>query len=410
MIRKLKICCFLLTLSLGWMGCESNIGLDFPPHQKELAVFCFFTPAEPWSVLVHQTFGLGEPVRPNPPFAVTNATVEILEDDVVVAQLEHVEGGLYSLPDVYPEAGVSYSIRVSAPDFPTVSGSDVIPSSLPPPILSLRDSVKTNPETRDILSELDLQISDPGDQTNYYSIEVFADYGAGTISESVTTENPTLLSTPFINLFGKDNEYLIVFDDGSFNGEQFTATVDIRRHVANSYSANILHLSEAYYRFLLSLAQIESSSENPFAEPVRPFSNLQGGQGVFAGYSVAKGAPLELNEVNLKTIASEYTSRAFFDVSQFPNIQLLPDQAFITLNLTADGGASGHIFVDSTFNIYDPTQTIDTDFEGTFAYDGTYVTLSLTPDIFLNDILWQYERGALRSPLEGEYFIVFQRE
>jgi hypothetical protein len=44
-------------------------------------------------------------------------------------------------------------------------------------------------------------------------------------------------------------------------------------------------INEDYFEFLLSLEKYNETYENPFAEPVMVFSNIENGLGLFSSYS-----------------------------------------------------------------------------------------------------------------------------
>ena len=47
----------------------------------------------------------------------------------------------------------------------------------------------------------------------------------------------------------------------------------------------VLHISEAYYEYLKTARLHDESRENPFAEPLNVYGNVENGYGIFAGYS-----------------------------------------------------------------------------------------------------------------------------
>lgn len=52
-----------------------------------------------------------------------------------------------------------------------------------------------------------------------------------------------------------------------------------------SITLDLLLTDEPYYRYHRSIEQNEDAADNPFAEPSLPYSNLQGGLGVFASFN-----------------------------------------------------------------------------------------------------------------------------
>ena len=86
-------------------------------------------------------------------------------------------------------------------------------------------------------------------------------------------------------------------NDKSFNGKDFRIKILI-------HQGNILHdrkqrgkgmitvylnsLSKEFYKYALSFSEQIETGDNPFTEPVKVYSNIENGLGVFAGYSYSK--------------------------------------------------------------------------------------------------------------------------
>ena len=47
----------------------------------------------------------------------------------------------------------------------------------------------------------------------------------------------------------------------------------------------VLYISAAYYEYLKTARLHDYTRENPFAEPLSVYSNVENGYGIFAGYS-----------------------------------------------------------------------------------------------------------------------------
>jgi len=171
-----------------------------------------------------------------------------------------------------------------------------------------------------------------------------------------------------------------------------------------------VHLSEAYYRYLVSLREQTANDRSPFAGPTRPFSNVRGGQGVVAGFWRRPGEVTRLDEITLERIAGEYESLGILAGPQGERVTMLPSLANITLNLLPDGSVTGRFFVQKGADPTDPTFEIDTALNGTFTYDGLRVRFFLEPSVFINEMAWKYRRGFLRpETTDGRYVTTLWR-
>ena len=391
-------------------GCESTVGLDIPPKEPELAVFCLFSPGQPWTVNVHNTFSLADTSVSPLDWAITDARVEITHEGSVVVEPRHTSNGIYIAETPAPSAGRDYTLRVSAPGFPAVQATDRIRHYDHVPRVAFVDSAKYVRERREYQYEVKISFEDPAGETNFYSIETGADYGAGMRPTSYYTDDPVLTNTTYVSIFGKGDGQASVFDDASFNGSTFETAVLDFRYPMNAIEVQLLQVSEAYYRYGLSIAQIQAAEDNPFAEPVRPFSNIENGQGVFAGFSRHPAPIIALNEIDIEHIAGAYLSQFIGLRKGGTTVAVLPDQASIRLKLDEDGSASGHFFMTREVNAADPAQEIDADLSGRFTYDGRYVRFSMTPATFLNEYLWNYDRNVISTEQrDTTYFVAFTR-
>ncbi|WP_426059025.1 DUF4249 domain-containing protein [Hymenobacter sp. B1770] len=75
-------------------------------------------------------------------------------------------------------------------------------------------------------------------------------------------------------------DYLL--NDQLFNGQTYTAPTTYRFMPGDTMVATLYHLEQAHYNFQQSVLGAVSANGNPFAQPARIRSTVQGGLGVFA--------------------------------------------------------------------------------------------------------------------------------
>jgi hypothetical protein len=74
-------------------------------------------------------------------------------------------------------------------------------------------------------------------------------------------------------------EYLV--NDQLFNGQSYTVPTTYRLTPGDTITATLYHLEPAYYNFQQSVRGAISANGNPFGQPARIRSTVQGGLGVF---------------------------------------------------------------------------------------------------------------------------------
>jgi hypothetical protein len=75
-------------------------------------------------------------------------------------------------------------------------------------------------------------------------------------------------------------DYLL--SDQLFNGQTYTALTTYRFMPGDTMTATLHHMEQAHYNFQQSVLGAVSANGNPFAQPARIRSTVQGGLGVFA--------------------------------------------------------------------------------------------------------------------------------
>ena len=60
---------------------------------------------------------------------------------------------------------------------------------------------------------------------------------------------------------------------------------DDLEHAGFTAYLQVLYISETYYEYLKTARLHDETRENPFAEPLNVYGNVENGYGIFAGYS-----------------------------------------------------------------------------------------------------------------------------
>ena len=232
--------------------------------------------------------------------------------------------GVYAL-NYRPSVGNSYRIEASHTDYPSISAVTSIPvqnSSFEIELTSELSYLEPNEFGFDInRGQLDcnatISIEDPVG-ANYYQISVIdrdedvrISYALGDEPGTAEIFDLTNNGTQYWEVDFNSNH--VIFDGGDspgfnsdagevFNDDLFdggTIEISINFEVSiNEYNLEnfqlddaffyieVRSLSEEYYQYILTTTLQKSITEDPFAEPVQIFSNVENGLGVFGGYNV----------------------------------------------------------------------------------------------------------------------------
>ena len=382
----------LLTFAavVGIIGCQSVIDADFAAYEPELVVICLFEPDSTWTARIQHTVSVGRAASRDT-LAVIDARVEILADDEVVAELHHLGDGLYADNSSVPVGGKAYTLRVSSPGFPAVVAESSIPLPAPAPTLVV-EQLGPSQEWGSV-APARLLFMDSADHQDMYALRIYEDRGAGILQQVFFESNkPVLQRGSIVNLLGDQSRFADpVFSDDTFEGRMFEAELLFPRYPVNGYVAEIMRLSEEYFRYLQSVRLVEENEGNPFAEPAQPYTNVEGGRGIFAGFQRGRGE-VELGEITPEVIAGDYEARSLqFNIREVPWVTVIPGDARFNLSLLPDGRVEGILVLHAGFDPDNPERSLDAIIEGTFQYDGRHVAFDLASETFVDDVRWTYE-------------------
>lgn len=331
MRHSTTLVCIILMAAVA--ACDSffaaEVDAEPPDPAPRLVVHSMFTPDSIWAVIVTRTARPYEVSRGGRPVPyVDNATVEILEGGRVLDTLRFVsklchdrfDGDecysfrTYKSPPHYrsvsglrPEPGVTYGLRVSAPGLPTITAEGAAPAQ--PPAAEARVVEQwSEPDggLRNFMAKISVALTDPPDESNYYFLTMEdSGYGSSlgrTAGQEFYTSDPILVesarSSYDVELDG-DRIFYTYFDDALLNGRAhtFTLTVNVgwssgSRTVIHSRGPYMASVSHALYLYQSTYSLHREVQRNPFAEPVEVYSNVEGGYGIFAGYT-GQGYPPE---------------------------------------------------------------------------------------------------------------------
>ncbi len=304
---------------LGLNSCYKEIDLEEYHTYPKLVLNAFCNPDTiVIADLSHTWFYTEENVNPG----VSDATVELYIDDVfqermernLVVDMKTEYSGIYRKDTLYtsrviPREGQRIRIQATSPIYGIVTAEDAIPRK--GKIRSatvIPQRVNIEPEDTSYTARFQITIQDPPEETNYYAIELknihYNDYYGPFYHTSLETILLDLTFDPVFqqqsvidNIFGflPESSRVGLFTDETFNGGEYTLNLKYAEQ-AYSPSDNIelevrLHtISEPFFRYLYSLQLLHDDSvlgkliEYGLADPMRVYSNVEGGTGILASY------------------------------------------------------------------------------------------------------------------------------
>jgi hypothetical protein len=211
-------------------------------------------------------------------------------------------------------AGKTYTLMAKAPNLPDVSGTCTIPNRK---LMESKDFIIINGKIDSIRSggsysstgpsynyynltkRINVTVNDVANEENYYAVAYYSQKVAqyketGTnkiVTQYILSQEP---GSDFITDYRKDGNVLDFVKAGvnvGFYNEYPNQPNNTNnpQTISHNLSIFVATTDKAYYQYNKSVGSGRGlSDDNPFAEPVLTYSNINGGLGVFAGYNITR--------------------------------------------------------------------------------------------------------------------------
>lgn len=192
----------------------------------------------------------------------------------------------FTIPQGFLKAGYQYSITAFAPGFEIVQATTRIPKPSTISNLAIKDVVIEQSDAHDFKKIIHYKLSfdiDHFESNRYYHLIFYNAYEGK--EKLFILEPESSDEIPFIRHY----EHGVLIDKNDLEiGAPLTFTfkdwvVDGNR-LLRVY-VELRTITEGYYKYHSSLTRQLSISQDPFAEPVTIFNNIEGGYGNFSGFS-----------------------------------------------------------------------------------------------------------------------------
>lgn len=290
---------------LFFIACEKQIYLAIDEGELKIVVSGVVNPDSVLIVAVSgsQRLLIGDdPYAPAPTMIINQ--IKLYEDNQFIGNLEYLDRVFYYLPEFKPQAGKTYRIEVTADERNPASAITSVPEIVP---INYMDTSRIINEEGKKAVLVEIQISDPIGQENYYALQIFGiqkyyDWKQDVFVDSLVRryyypkklngKSDELLDVSFLDV-NKDIrlDHKLFFSDQMFDGKDFLMKFEFPKSNLNSIPDSfILHVElqqvdPCYYKYAVSEQKYRNSLINPFAEPVQVYSNVKDGYGIFTSFN-----------------------------------------------------------------------------------------------------------------------------
>ncbi|MCA1752133.1 MAG: DUF4249 domain-containing protein [Cryomorphaceae bacterium] len=295
-----------LLLSTG--ACTKFIDFEGEDSTPRLVVNGAFQPDSVFEIELSNSLGFIDISQIQPR---TDGSVAVYDGNgSFVDSLTHIGDGRYR-SNVTAAVGNTYTVRASSGAFGEVSATDYIPDIMPIDSWDTASAASSDPFFDNSGLDIFFTLSDPAGSENFYMVEVFesAGYYIDYVMDPSTGE--FVQDTIYLD-FGPQKLYLsttdqvllseadgfadggelygetFFFSDRLFNGNirRFQLRLDYYSGIAN-LEIRLTSASQSYWRYRRTIDRYDYSSGDPFSEPVQVFTNIEGGLGIWAGFSAS---------------------------------------------------------------------------------------------------------------------------
>lgn len=297
-----------LVLSAVAISCEKVIDVNAVATgaTQQLVVVSNFTSDREIQVYVSASQSI---LSDDPIDYIENAIVELYRDDELLAQLSFSEEKdkvsnlpFYSTNDFQPQVGINYTIKVDVPGYETVTANSKIPTPIrmiSSEISDIQFSETIGEKETFVRYNLNIAFEDPSMVENYYHINLLQQFKAYDIVENDTLYfleemRPILFSNQMNTNFqvAHIGGGLLLKDEG-IDGQTIRRELPVEftyipaRDELGKLFIELRAVSKEYYQYFSTISRQNGVSDMPFADPVIVYDNINGGQGVFAGFSTS---------------------------------------------------------------------------------------------------------------------------
>ncbi len=314
--NKILLIVLFITVTTIMQSCVKEIDISMPDSQKSMVLNGFIQPDSAITVNISRSMGALE--DGDVPF-LENVEVSLYENNILIETLQYSQNGNYTSDKTIKE-NATYKIEAESQNLKNIITDCRIPDK--PVIISVDTTKETKIEVYEnyyndvsyndtnyvTIVNFDIKIDDPSGKENYYflaisQVEEVYDYD----NWDYQTNKPEFLGYQDVYTYYNGSDFIFkenyftlngikgqIFTDDIFNGKEFNITVNItnyqdlkdeENHFEEKYKIALLSINKELYQYIRSYNKNAETGDNPFAQPVQVFSNIENGMGIFAGYN-----------------------------------------------------------------------------------------------------------------------------
>lgn len=307
-INTILIFATISILVVVGFSCEKTIQIDLEDAKIKIVVNGIITPDSIIKVNVTRSRHILDNAEISP---LSDAVVKLYENDVLIGDMTYTQQGFYEINHI-PSIGKEYKVEVNHEVYDNVYGvTEILPTV---PIITL-DTITSFDEYGEEMISFTMTFKDPSGERNYYMLNMRNKYLYEEWDDTMVVYDTLYVSpdTTIVDIdyggyvwkerteylwFNTDDllveEYMyysngVIFSDEIIDGETYSFSGKISKWAFSSPENMIyfeLHsLTAGTYKYYKSLNSHYNAVDDPFAEPVIVYTNIEDGIGVLGSTS-----------------------------------------------------------------------------------------------------------------------------
>ncbi len=291
MIKNKFLLLFLFFISLfAITSCETVVELKLDSLENRLTVNCFINNEGDATATVSVS---KDPLDDTYGFAYINdAQIDLFADDEYAGTFIFESDGYYILPaSLIPDDSKEFRLEVQAPGYDKISSVTTMPSQIEITNATIKDTTIIFFDEEFDAFKIELEFTDPVSDNDHYSLSANYQDDIGESIVCFSTIDPLFSGGQQEFNFDDELYYTFcnegIFGDVAFNGATKKITIYINFFAEiflpdPEIILTLQHISNDYYLYSSSADLQNSTNDNPFAQPVNVYNNIDGGFGIFA--------------------------------------------------------------------------------------------------------------------------------
>jgi len=285
----------LVFISVGFWQCGNPIELDYSDFQPKIVINTQMSTDDNFVVSVTTST---TPVSVEEGEVPNGVSVTLKDLSLGINITLYRENDLfYASNHIRLRPGNSYAIRAEAPGFVTAEAVTTIPEKLTLHHFNVTDLIvkpsEVTPNKKNVSYNIELDFRDDEDAYLHLKFRQHSKIRSGAVGTPVYEDLLYSINSQFPEESGYishvEDGILISLNDVASDPLVFSFvdyTIDALLEELGNVQVEVRTVSPEYYLYFTSLRRQLITSQDPFAEPIQVYSNVDGGLGNFSAYNV----------------------------------------------------------------------------------------------------------------------------